>query len=254
MVKAQRSKELLYDRQRQPTTSQVARAAGSRFHPDDDRRVSRCARFNAILRSYQQRDFFCAVGISTGVARQTISLDGAILTGSRNARLALIEYSDLECPFCARLDREVMPNIIRTYVDTGKLMLAFRHLPIESQHPNALMAASALECAAAQGHFWTVRGPFFALPKPLSYAKLKEVAVQHGLDSSALDQCIEGDTKQKIRQDILHASTLGIRRTPTLILGSIERDNQVRIGTIIGGLPTDDRLDAAIDEALKRIR
>jgi protein-disulfide isomerase len=64
-----------------------------------------------------------------------ISLDGAALKGSPDARAVLIIYSDFECPYCARFANDTWPAIEEKYVTTGKVRVAFRPLPLERIHP-----------------------------------------------------------------------------------------------------------------------
>src|SRR3989339_930155 len=68
------------------------------------------------------------------VPSRPVSLEGAPIRGSADARMALIVYSDFECPYCRRFARETLPLLQERYVKGGDLLIAFRHLPLERIH------------------------------------------------------------------------------------------------------------------------
>ena len=67
-----------------------------------------------------------------------------------DAPVTIIEFSDFQCPFCARFHSETLPHIIENYVDTGQVKFVYRDFPIQNIHPNAVPAAVAAECADEQ--------------------------------------------------------------------------------------------------------
>ena len=79
-----------------------------------------------------------------------ISLDDDPVIGDPNAPITIVEFSDFQCPFCARFNIQTLPLLMEEYIDTGKVKLVFRDFPITSIHPNALPAALAAECANEQ--------------------------------------------------------------------------------------------------------
>ena len=84
-----------------------------------------------------------------------ISLLDAPLKGNPQAKVAIIFYSDYECPFCSRFVKETWPAIAAKYVDNGSVLVAYRHLPLEKIHKNATRAATAANCAGdLGGRFW----------------------------------------------------------------------------------------------------
>lgn len=97
-----------------------------------------------------------------------ISLTDANVRGSASATVALLEFSDFQCPYCGRLARETIPAIEEKYVTPGKVMLAFKHFPLSEIHSAARLAAEAAECAGSQGKFWEFHNGLFALPSDLS--------------------------------------------------------------------------------------
>ena len=84
------------------------------------------------------------------------------VSGSPQARVGLIVFSDFQCPVCGTFARDVLPVVIEKYVATGKVLLAFSDLPLEAIHPAALKRARIAECAGQQGHFWDTHDRLFA--------------------------------------------------------------------------------------------
>lgn len=97
---------------------------------------------------------------------QPISLDGAKVKGNATAPVALIMFSDFQCPFCAGFASETLPELEREYVATGHVVIAFRHFPLDN-HPLALKAAQGAECAEQQGRFWDMHDRMFHAPQHL---------------------------------------------------------------------------------------
>ena len=82
-----------------------------------------------------------------------ISADNDPIIGNPNAPVTIIEFSDFQCPFCAKFHIQTLPAIIEEYINEDKVKLVFRDFPIQSIHPNALPASVAAECANEQGKF-----------------------------------------------------------------------------------------------------
>ena len=77
--------------------------------------------------------------------------------GKPDAPLTMVEFTDVQCPFCRQFHVTAYEQIKKDYVDTGKLRYLSRDLPLDSIHPFALGAARAARCAAGQGKFWEMR-------------------------------------------------------------------------------------------------
>lgn len=80
--------------------------------------------------------------------------------GDENAPVTIVEFSDLECPFCEQFFSGAYPQIKKDYIDTGKVKMYFRHYPLPF-HPMAKPAAVAVECANEQGKFWELHDRIF---------------------------------------------------------------------------------------------
>ncbi len=88
-----------------------------------------------------------------GIDRVEVSVGDAQTKGDENASVTLVEYSDFECPFCARFSTQTLPQILEEYVNSGKVRIAFKHFPLPF-HASAQKAAEASMCAGEQGKFW----------------------------------------------------------------------------------------------------
>ena len=75
--------------------------------------------------------------------------------------IALVEFTDYECPFCAQHTRDTAPSIDRTLVDTGRMRHVLFNFPLERLHPAARKASEAAECASRQGRFWEMHERLF---------------------------------------------------------------------------------------------
>jgi len=78
--------------------------------------------------------------------------------GSEKAPVTLVEFVDLQCPFCTEFQKDVLPELKRRYIDTGKLRLSVIDFPLPS-HAYAETAAAFARCAGAQGKYWIARRP-----------------------------------------------------------------------------------------------
>jgi len=135
--------------------------------------------------------------------------------GSKDAKVQIIEFSDFECPYCAKFVTLTMPQILSTYGD--KVLFAFRNYPLPaSMHPYAQKAAEASECANDQGKFWEYHDLLFQNQSQLSalvqadptngvnqvVEQLKQYAASLSLDTAKFNQCLDnGEGAAKVTSD-----------------------------------------------------
>lgn len=158
------------------------------------------------------------------------SADQARIMGDPGAPLWVVVVSDFQCPYCAQWERQTAPQLIKEFVETGKVRLAFVNYPLR-QHENALPAAEAAMCAGAQGKFWEMHDQIFKSqeqwsPLPSSEAFFSALARQLALDLPAYNTCIgERTMRPMIEADVQRATNGGANSTPTFFIG-----NQVMAG------------------------
>lgn len=164
------------------------------------------------------RDSARAAAKSPIVATTTIDWTRHNYMGSRRAGVALIEYSDLECPFCMRHARETFPGIKAQFVDSNRLVYVFRHFPIDSIHPAAGREADLVECAGQQDRFWDARTLSYD-SSSLQLDTLLAAPWASGLDTRKLSQCME-TRHPAVLADADAARKMGVDSTPTFLLAS----------------------------------
>lgn len=189
------------------------------------------------------------------VPKQPVSLEGATLMGDPAAPIVLIEWSDYQCPYCARAQEQVLPAIEAAYIKTGRVQLAFRHNPLESIHPHAAKAAEAALCARRQGRFWEMNTELFRASKTLGDAALTRHATAVGLDVSAFSACLQGRvTSKQVAEDAKQATELGLTGTPAFLIGRRQVDGRVRITAVLLGSRAFEVFVEAIEDADKSTR
>ncbi len=180
-----------------------------------------------------------------------LDIHGETFRGDSSARVAIIEYSDFECPFCGGYERDSYPQILENYIKTGEVKLFYRDLPLP-MHPHATQAARAAHCAGEQGKYWEMHDSLFAKQNALSDPALLDRAKTLGLDANKFGECFSSDRyKDDLQKSIAEAQKLGIGATPTFFIGTIDSSGDVVSISkrIVGARPYAD-FQAALDEAL----
>lgn len=178
-----------------------------------------------------------------------VRVAGAASKGETAARVAVIEYSDFECPFCGKSALELGPAIDQAYVATGKVLRVFKHVPLFKIHKSAMLAARATECARADEKFWPLHETFFANQDKLSDRGFLERSGQGlGLGESWLS-CATAADHPLVASQMKEAEALGINSTPTFLIG-VRNDDQVSIKTVILGVRPVADFARAIDAVL----
>jgi protein-disulfide isomerase len=188
------------------------------------------------------------------VPKEPLTLTNLALKGSATAPIAMIVFSDFECPYCVKFANEIMPELVTRYVDTGKLLVGFRHLPIESIHRQARAAAEISVCAESVGRFWAVHDEFFRPPAAKEGADFNVRARRAGLAKADLARCLEtGRPRRWVDDDLELASSLQIRSTPSFLLGVLGTDG-LKVQKAIRGARPAEEFDKAINEMSVKAR
>jgi protein-disulfide isomerase len=170
--------------------------------------------------------------------------------GSPQAPVTIIEFTDLQCPFCARFALETWPLLRQHYVDSGKVRFASRDLPL-SFHDYALPAAVAARCAGQQGKFWEYREALFRGQSRLANAPYDELAGRFGLDVAKFAACRAAEaTVESVRADAAVAAANGIASTPTFVIGRVV--NGEFAGEIVAGAQPFNVFAQKIDSLLQQ--
>ncbi len=161
--------------------------------------------------------------------------------GPADASVTIVEFTDYQCPFCARHYQQTYPRILREYGE--RIRYVVRNFPIVQNHPHAAKAAEAAECAFDQGAFWPYHDRLFENSSALDSESLKRYALDLGLDSEQFERCLDSGVKSRIvARDFQDGRRYGVRGTPTFFINS-------RI--LIGAQPFSafqDYIERALDE------
>lgn len=164
-----------------------------------------------------------------------VSLEGAQFRGSADATVTILEFSDFQCPFCQRFAAETLPALTKDYVAVGKVLFAFKNLPLESLHPNAMQMAQAAECAGEQGRFWQVHDELFKSAKTFTPASLGGIITSSGVEGAAFGQCLASKAEGLVRKSMADAAQLGLQTTPAFLLGKRTAKGELRVLEVIRG-------------------
>jgi protein-disulfide isomerase len=145
----------------------------------------------------------------------SIATDDQPAKGTANAAVTIVEFTDFECPSCAR-QHPVLERIVSEFGDRVRLVV--RDFPL-SQHPNARKAAEAAEAAREQGKYWEYAGVLFRSQSALGVDKLRQYATDLGLDRARFDASLDsGKFADKVQRDLMDGRKLGINGTPTVYI------------------------------------
>lgn len=188
---------------------------------------------------------------------KNVSADDDPIMGSKDAPLTLIEFSDYECPFCKSFYNETLPQLKKDYIDTGKVKLVYRDLPL-AFHANAHKEAQAAECAREQGGdemYFRYHDEIFKRTTSngtgLALDQLPVIASDIGIDSAAFQQCLTTEKfKAEVDKDLSDASAVNANATPTFFLGKSTQDGSIQGTPIVGAQPYSV-FKTVIDQALQ---
>jgi protein-disulfide isomerase len=166
------------------------------------------------------------------------------------AKLAIVEFSDFQCPFCGQYAREVYPKVQQEFVDTGIADYVFRHFPLEQLHPLALKAGEAVECARQQGKPWEMHDKLFANQEQLKEEGLMATATALGLNKATFRTCLDGQAEARIREDEAEGRRLGVVSTPTFMIGLIKPDGKITLVKKFSGAQPFETIRANINSVL----
>ena len=185
-----------------------------------------------------------------------IDIAGRPVRGNPNAKVTVINFDDLECPYCARMHQSLFPNTLNRYKD--KVRFVYKDDPLTEIHPWAMHAAVNANCLAEQNgdvywkyvdylhsHGQEVNGEGQDRDVKKSFAALDRIAKDEAtvakLDADKLNACITKQDESKVKASATLAESLGIEGTPALFIE----------GERINGAMPEDQLWIVIDRALR---
>ena len=190
----------------------------------------------------------------TNIPAQNIPVDKRPIRGNPAAKVTVVNFDDLECPYCARMHQELFPQTLDRYKDTVRFI--YKDDPLTEIHPWALHAAIDSNCLAEQNGsaYWGYVDYLHAHGQEVtgedrnqqkSYDTLDKIAREQAkifsLDAPKLDACLKTQDDKEVRASMKEAETLGVEGTPYLFIDGEQ---------INGALPAP-QVWAAIDRALR---
>lgn len=177
----------------------------------------------------------------------TINLDdAAVAYGDPNAPVTIVEYTDYQCPFCARHAQQTLPAILNQMVESGQVYYLIKDFPLEQIHPQAMEAAVAARCAGEQGYYSEMHDILFAEQNELQSQAddlttfFTGIATELGLDGVAFSSCLEsGRYNEIIQANLDEGSSFGVNGTPAFFIN----------GYPVSGAQPYDLFEYAVDLA-----
>lgn len=183
-----------------------------------------------------------------------IDLSNRPVRGNANAKVAVVNFDDFQCPFCSRMHQALFPDLLKEYGDRVKFV--YKDFPLLDLHPWALHAAVDANCLAAQSGdaYWDFADYIHANQREVNSAEsLKEqyaaldrmTTVQgqkHNVDQTKLQSCMKAQMEQAVRAEIKEGEDLDLNATPVLFVNGQELEGAVPVSEV----------RAALDAALAR--
>ena len=182
--------------------------------------------------------------ISPALAEKDVSIEklmapGAlpdITVGNKEAKVTIVEYASMSCPYCAAFHKNVLPKLKEKYIDNGKALLVMREFPLNEI---AVAVSMLTRCAGDNDKMaalvdvyfdhqdqWLVRGDIVP--------KLLELAKQAGFTKESFDKCLADEAlyKKLVKQRDFASKEFGVSRTPTFFInGKAVKGNIMNIDT-----------------------
>jgi protein-disulfide isomerase len=174
-----------------------------------------------------------------------VSLAPEMVMGDPKAKVTVIEYASAACPHCARMNNEVLPQLKKAYIDTGKVKYVFREM-LTAPVPFAGTAFMMARCGGDKNYFALLDDVFHQQQSIYDSGDLPggllKIGAKYGLDEAKIDACMGDDAVKALNERVARADKDGIDATPTFVIGA---DKLV-------GEQSYEQLAAAIDKQLAK--
>lgn len=155
-----------------------------------------------------------------------VSVGNFPFKGDANAKVTIVEFADFRCPFCEQYFTNTLTQIMKDYVDTGKVKYAFRNYAFLG--PASIVAANAAECANDQGKFWDFHNYLYKnQPQETDTSMyntdtLTQAAVSLGMNGDQFRSCLDGKKfDSKVSTDLADGQKAGVNGTPSFFVNGM---------------------------------
>lgn len=190
---------------------------------------------------------------SAAAARKAITLDisKSPSIGAKGAQIAIVEFSDYQCPYCKRHFSQTLPDIEKNYVDTGKVQYVMKQFPL-GFHAKARGASIAALCVdkLKPGSYWKAHEAISGGSTKLDTADYLALAASLELNQSKYQKCLDDPQMSTVvDQDLADGGSVGVSGTPAFLVGKIV-DGKVVDGQLITGARPYASFSQLIDKLL----
>lgn len=171
-----------------------------------------------------------------------VSEDDDPVLGPDDAPVTIVEFSDFQCPFCARFQQQTFNALVEKYGDN--IRVVFRDFPLTSIHPDAAKASEAAECADDQGKFWELHDAMFQSQAitGVGLPAVTSMAESIDLDMDEFQECLDsGKYTEEVAKDLQEGASYGVTGTPTFFINGVR---------LVGAVPLE-QFSAIIDQELE---
>ncbi len=182
-----------------------------------------------------------------------INVSGRPTRGAKASKVVVVNFDDLECPFCSRMHQTLFPELLKEYGD--RVTFIYKDYPLTEIHPWATHAAVDANCLAAQNGdaYWDLADYIHANQHEVNSEKTPGARLEaldkltmlqgqkHSLDVVKLQSCIKAQDESAVKASMKEAEGIGVEATPTLFISGEKIDGAVPISQV----------RAALDRALK---
>jgi protein-disulfide isomerase len=177
-----------------------------------------------------------------------IDVSGRPTRGAKSSKVVVVNFDDLECPFCSRMHQELFPEILKEYGD--RVTFVYKDYPLVEIHPWATHAAVDANCLAAQNNdaYWDFADYIHANQREISNEKTPPARLdaldrltmlqgqKHNLDTVKLQSCIKAQDDSAVKASMKQAESVGVEATPTLFVNGEKIDGAVPPAELRGAL------------------
>ena len=178
--------------------------------------------------------------------------EGAVLGNRDKAKVAIVMYSDYQCPYCQTFESNTLSEIVANYVDTDQAIFVFRNYPLSFHGEITYNTAYAGECVLDQLGSDKLREFHSKTYLAADMAVVNAAAQELGVDMTKYNACVTDQTfKSRVDADFAAGQAAGVTGTPGFVVGTLDGDGNVT-GKLIEGAYPFASFKAVIDEMLAK--